>query len=344
MTRTGLPSHDQDARATRRASFSIGWQIMVASAVLVLGIIVIAIVAIVHQSLPREQIDQLHDSSPRVYVDTGDVFQALVIIGIGAVIVAGLVSWVIAGRAVKPLGQALRLQRQFVADASHELRTPLAVLDARIQVLQRRLNAGSPADADETTATVAALRADSRALIDIVDDLLLAAEAVEAVEGTESSAIVDVGPVVAEAVESLRILARERTVDLIVDRTADVRVTTPSTSLRRCVIALVDNAVTHSPAGGSVTVRVGRERTRLVLTVTDQGPGIVGIEPERVFERFAHVQELADPADDGPPPRQSFGIGLALVRDIAVRQGGRVAVETTSSAGTSMRLELPAVP
>lgn len=334
-----VPSSDQDARATRRASVAIGWQIMVASAVLVLGIIAVAIVAIVHQSLPREQIEQLRDSSPRVYVDTGDVFQVLVAIGIGAVVFAGIISWLIAGRAVRPLGEALRRQRQFVADASHELRTPLAVLDARIQVLQRRIAAGSAADSPETTATVAALRSDSRALIDIVNDLLLAAEATA---DREAGDPVDAGPVVGEAVDSLRILASEAGVDLAWEQQVPVRVRTPATSLRRCVVALVDNAIAHSPIGGRVTVRVLQEGSSLLLTVTDQGAGITGIEPERIFERFAHVQAATPSGDGRAPARQSFGIGLALVRDIAFRQGGFVAVETTSAKGTVMRLVLPA--
>jgi signal transduction histidine kinase len=329
---------DEDARATRRASRLIGWQIMLASAILVLGIIAVSIIFIIHQSLPREQIDQLKDPNPRVYVDTADVFQALVIIGIGAVVFAGLVSWIIAGRAVRPLGLALRLQREFVADASHELRTPLAVLDARIQVLQRRLAAGVPGDAEATAETVKALRSDSRALIDIVNDLLLAAD--PSAEGERSDPVAT-EKIVTDAVDSLRILASDRNVVLVVEVT-DVLVRIPATSLRRCVIALVDNAVVHSPDGGTVTIRAVRKGSRFVLTVADNGRGITGIEPERIFERFAHEKASVQLDATAAPARQSFGIGLALVRDIATRQGGSVRVEATSASGTTMRLELPA--
>jgi two-component system OmpR family sensor kinase len=334
------PSDDQDARETRRASFLIGWQIMLASAVLVLGIVSLAIVFLLHQSLPREQLDQLPIGRPRVYVDAGDLVQALILIGIGAVVFAGVVSWIIARRAVTPLGTALRLQRQFVADASHELRTPLAVLDARIQVLERRLRSAAPAEPEETAKTVAELRTDSKALIDIVNDLLLAAGGTDE---TGSHDPVSVAPIAQEALDSLRILAAERHVALVLDAGDDeILVRMPSTSLRRAVVALVDNAVTHSPEGGTVTVRLRREGARLVLTVTDEGAGITGITPERVFERFAHAPAQEVTATR-VPARPSFGIGLALVREIAQRQGGRVFVAETSATGTSIRFDVPAV-
>lgn len=327
---------DPDARATRRASIAIGWQIMAASAVLVLGIVVVTTVFLLHQALPREQID-LRDSHAHVYIDSSDVLQALLLVGAGAVVFAGAVSWIVARRAVAPLGTALRLQRQFVADASHELRTPLAVLDARLQVLERRLENPATSDPDSTRSTVGELRSDSKALIDIVNDLLLAAGGDD-----QRRASLDPAPVISDAVASLDILARERDVTLDVEAQEPVLVSIPATSLRRCVVALVDNALGHSPRGGTVRVSGSRSGQTFVLRISDEGPGITGIEPERVFERFAHATSSAQTAQpDGAAPRQSFGIGLALVRDIAERQGGRVRVESTGPTGTMMTLEIP---
>jgi signal transduction histidine kinase len=157
-------------------------------------------------------------------------------------------------------------------------------------------------------------------------------------------------------------------VTLAVDIGEPLRVAMPATSLRRCVVALVDNAITHSPRGGTVLVRLTAEGAHVVLTVSDEGHGIVGISPERVFDRFAHSESAkATPSAPvssansssvaatttmgggaggsfraAPPLRPGFGIGLALVRDIATRQGGSVRVASTSSEGTTFRLDLPA--
>ncbi|MCU1527351.1 MAG: hypothetical protein JWP75_1114 [Frondihabitans sp.] len=328
-----MTGSDPDARATRRATLSIGWQIMAASALLVSGIIVVATIFVLHQARPREQIDRDHSGLPHVYVDIDDVFKALVIIGIGAVVFAGLVSWFIARRAVGPLGQALRLQRKFVADASHELRTPLSVLDVRLQILDRRLRGASPPSTSETAEMVTELRSDSRALIDIVNDLLLTAGG-----GDRQGEPIAAGPVIARAVESLQILAAERSVNLLVEVDDTNLVRIPEASLRRCVIALVDNAVAHSPAGSLVTVTATRAGDLLRLVVADEGDGIRGITPGRVFDRFAHSTTTTTTPERTRP---SFGIGLALVREIATRQGGRVRVEQTSPSGTTMVLELP---
>lgn len=330
MPRAGVHPDDRDARDTRRAALSIGWQIMLASAFLVLGIVVIAIVFVLHQALPREQLEATGADSSHIYVDSNDILQALILLGLGAVVFAGVVSWIIARRAVRPLGDALRLQRQFVADASHELRTPLAVLDARLQVVQRRQQNG----AEVTPEALSELRADTRALVEIVGDLLLAAGG----DGGGAE-VVDAGPIVAAAASSLAVLAQDRGVTITTAADGRFPVAIPATSLRRSVVALVDNAIAHSPAGGHVTVALRLEGGRVALTVADEGPGITGIEPDRVFDRFAHTEPAA-----GDSRRPGFGIGLALVRELAGRQGGSVRVASTSDHGTTFRLELPAAP
>jgi K+-sensing histidine kinase KdpD len=109
----------------------------------------------------------------------------------------------------------------------------------------------------------------------------------------------------------------------------------PAVTLVRLVIALVDNAVQHSPAGTSVIVSAGVEEGAAAVRVTDRGSGIHGIAPDAVFERFARSSENGR--------RRGFGLGLSLVRDVAVGAGGTVSVESTSSAGTTFLLRLPVV-
>jgi two-component system OmpR family sensor kinase len=72
--------------------------------------------------------------------------------------------------------------------------------------------------------------------------------------------------------------------------------------------------------------------------VRDQGPGIQGISPARIFDRFA---KSGTATGGGGTTRTGFGIGLALVRDIAVGNGGTVTVEETSASGTVIALTVP---
>jgi len=249
----------------------------------------------------------------------------LVVIGaILAITVLTVVGWIAARRAVRPLADALRLQRRFVADASHELRTPLAVLSARAQLVERRLARGEPVD-----EPLAELRRDTAAMAEVLDDLLLAAESA-AVDGGERT---DVAAAAARATGNVQVIAADAGVRIALDVRATPAVRMPETGLVRCLVALLDNAVAHSPAGGEVDVEVDVERTAAVLRVRDRGAGIQGLEPDAVFDRFAHGPERGR--------RRGFGIGLALVRDLAQRYGGDVAVESTSADGTVMRLRLP---
>ncbi len=322
-------NRDVDSLEVRRASRTVGLQLTIASGALVVAAIGVAFFFVLDQLRPAELQEAPRPGEHKIYIDTVDAMLAFIIVGVLAVVVAGVLSVIVTRRAVRPLGEALRRQRDFVADASHELRTPLAVLDARLQVLQRGLPPGDP-----SAGTVTELRDDTRTLIDVVNDLLLAAdpERAAASEGPVGFS----GPV-RRAVESLQVLAREAGVEVRLVERDDVASDVPATTLQRCATALLDNAVAHSASGGIVTATIRRDGRSASLTVADQGPGIQGIDPARIFDRFAR----AEPAAAGRS-RSGFGIGLALVREVAVRHGGEVTVASTGPTGTALELRLPA--
>ena len=257
-------------------------------------------------------------------IDVGglDILIAAAVIGSTAIAMAAILGWFATRRAVRPLAGALRLQRQFVANASHELRTPLAVLDARLQLLERGLAANDP-----SVATVAELRRDASTLVQIVNDLLDTAE--DSGEPASPTRPVLLDPPVRLACDSLRIIAEERGVGIELGSSPGVSVLVPAVSIHRCVVALLDNALRFSPPGSTIRVRMGTDRARAEVRVIDSGPGMIGIDPTRAFDRFAH----GDPG--------GFGIGLALVKDTVERYGGSAAVESTGSGGTTILLRLP---
>lgn len=317
---------DPDRRAYRRSTIRIGFRVAAVSAALVVSVVVLFVAYILWQLTPGQQQERHGPEDVHVWLDTVDMTIAVVAIGCFAVLLAGVATWFIASRAVRPLAEAYRLQRTFVADASHELRTPLTVLSARVQQLQTML----PSDGRERDV-VDALRDDTRTLVEIVDDLL----AVAAGRGDER-AEAGLGEALRSAAADMAVLARERAVQLVV-APADAVLALPPTQLRRCLVALVDNAIGHSHPGGAVEVDVEQAPGQVVIRVRDEGDGIVGIAPRRVFDRFAHGTEV------GTGTRTGNGIGLALVRDVAVRAGGDVAVERTGRTGTVFALTLPTV-
>jgi len=317
---------DGDTQAVRHASRVVGLQIALACAVVVVAIVATVFLFIISQVSPEELFEAVPDNN-NIDVGAEDLFRATIVLGAALIVLAGALSWFVTRRAVRPLGDALRIQRSFVADASHELRTPLTVLDARLQVLQRGLPDGDP-----SSATVAELRRDARSLIDIVDELL---ESAEAGAPTAPGTPTQLNPVVELAVGSMQVIGADRGIRIVVEGAEPVWTLLAPTSAHRCLTALIDNALRFSPDGSTIVVAITATKSMATVTVRDQGPGIQGIDPARIFDRFAHSGGDAGAGSPG------FGIGLALVRDIAVRNGGSVSVQESSSDGTVMALSVP---
>ncbi|MCW3843101.1 HAMP domain-containing histidine kinase [Micromonospora yasonensis] len=241
----------------------------------------------------------------------------------GALVAATL----LARRAVAPLATALALQRRFVADASHELRTPLTVLHTRAQLLARRARSQPP---ERLAGQLDQLVADTRALGEVVEDLLVSAAAEhQPLPDTE----VDLAEVAREVVASMAAYAQGRAVELRIEAAAPAPVRGARAALRRALTALVDNAVGHVPAGGHVTVTVDRRDGRVAVEVADDGVGLDPAEADRLFDRFAHGTSGAG---------RRFGLGLALVQHVATAHRGSVEVTGAPGRGAAFTLLLPA--
>ncbi|WP_298228411.1 histidine kinase dimerization/phospho-acceptor domain-containing protein [Gryllotalpicola sp.] len=143
----------------RRAALRVGLWLGLAAAALVLVVIAASVVFALLWFHPA-------DDGASFVVEGKDALKAALLLGAIAVVVAVAIAWFATRRTVRPLAETVRRQREFVAAASHELRTPLAVLDARLQMLQR----GNPDEAAK--AAYDSLRADAARMTAIVDELV----------------------------------------------------------------------------------------------------------------------------------------------------------------------------
>ncbi|WP_405132992.1 sensor histidine kinase [Nocardia sp. NBC_01388] len=232
-------------------------------------------------------------------------------------------------RAIQPLAAALDLQRRFVADASHELRAPLTVLHTRTQLLARRNDLD-----DALSAQLHGLVADTRALADVVDDLLLAATARHEPGRNERVELVHLCREVAESVAA-ESDSRGVAVDVIIDPASEnVSISGVRPALRRAVFALVDNALNHEKPGGTITLSVTRAGGEARVTVADTGPGLEPRNAEQLFRRFAH-------GDGHSAGVRGHGIGLALVREVVEAHDGYITVGGAPGLGATFTMHLP---
>ncbi|WP_345802689.1 HAMP domain-containing sensor histidine kinase [Microbacterium sp. AZCO] len=319
---SGSPDRDR----VQRSALRVGILVAAGSAlVITAGVAVLVLVLLISGRPEGEREPERGEPvGDHIVVDVDRVLPVVLALGVLGVVLLGVIAWLAARSAVRPLAEALRLQRAFVADSSHELRTPLTALTSRIQILQRRQAAGRPIE-----PTIAALRHDARVLDDVLTDMLLAAEGEDA---GDSSAQLD--GCLESAVATLEPLADETGVTLRTEVAHAMTAPIPSVTLTRLCVALIDNAVHHSPSGSVVTVAADRNGDTIEIRVTDAGSGVDPADHDRIFERFARAAESGR--------RRGFGLGLALVRETAARYGGTAKLESTSSTGSTFVLALPA--
>ena len=252
---------------------------------------------------------------------------ALLLTGGLGLVLAAIAGMALARNAVRPMAAALTLQRQFVSDASHELRTPLTLLSTRVQLLRRHLASAG----EDLRAEADGVVADTRHLTAVLDDLLLAADPSRTPdEPFDLAALVD------EVVDAHQ--TQDERIALTASRPdSPVPVRGARIAMGRAVTALVDNAVRYAATG--VTVTVATEGSTAVVDVADDGPGIAPEVLPRLFDRFATTRGPDQPG----AVRRRYGLGLALVSDIAARHNGTVDAVPVSG-GALLRLTLPLDP
>ena len=251
----------------------------------------------------------------------------LLVGGLGAVLLALAGGWFYARRALVPIRESLRRQREFAADASHELRTPITVLRASLDDLRGHPDApvGSVGTALED------MGAEVEHITDLVDGLLLLARADSGVLELQREPV-DLADAAAAALGELSPLAAQRGATLALDAVPTV-LPGDFGRLRQLAVILVDNAIRHGGEGVRVDVSVGRQGPNAVLRVDDTGRGLRDEELPHLFERFWR-------APDAPPG--GLGLGLSIASWIAERHGGTIRAVPGPGGGGHFEVRLPA--
>ncbi len=216
-------------------------------------------------------------------------------------------------RLMGQLGEALAMQKEFVADAAHELRTPVTALRLQLQLLER---AASPAARDEAIA-------DLRRGIDraqrLIEQLLALSRLAPEQQATPSEPV-DLAALARAAVADFSLRAEALGINLgaRADQAACVR--GDADALATLLNNLIDNALRYTPRSGTIDVGCEAVAGHVLLTVADTGPGIAPEERERVFARF-YRGAAAESAENAAP---GSGLGLAIVKAIAERHHAQI--------------------
>ncbi len=265
---------------------------------------------------------------------SGGTRRALVVLGVGLLVVSLITGFWFAGRAAQRELELARAQADFVSTVSHEFRTPLAAM----RQLSELLASGRVATDARRHQYYESLAAESRRLQRLVENLLDFGrlQAGARVFTLQPLATADL---VQRVVEEFRAQPLSRSCAIEVDASSPpITMQADADAMALALHNLLDNAVKYSGDDAHVAVSWRQDGSRVALSVRDSGIGIEPGERERIFERFVRGSGAAAQKARGT------GIGLAVVKQVVTGQGGEVAVDSAPGQGSTFTIWLPLAP
>jgi signal transduction histidine kinase len=226
-----------------------------------------------------------------------------------------------------------RLKDDFVAAVSHELRTPLTSIQGYIKTLLRPNVEFSPGD---QRSFIEAVDRQSERLRRLIEDLLV----VSRIESDSDKLLVTpvlLQKVARHVVDEFRARTANRSFDFRFDQNL-LEVDTDETKVHQVVSNFVDNALKYAPDGTTITIGGRVEGDHVVMSVTDQGPGIPDFEQARIFDRFYQIDQSSTRAAGGT------GLGLYICKKLAEAIGGDIRLEKSDENGSVFALWIPLKP
>ena len=254
----------------------------------------------------------------------------LAAVGVGALAVFLVISVFFSRWALGPVARAWDQQQRFVADASHELKTPLTVILANTSILRAHPERSVASQSQWIEST----QSEAERMQELVRDMLDLAGP-EHAETVREHARVDLTDLVEGGLLQFESVAFERNVSLASDIDRDVSVTGDASRLRRLVTTLLDNACKYVEEGGRIAVTLRQTARRIELHVHNTGTVIAEEDLPHVFDRFYRADKARTRSEG------SYGLGLAIAREITEEHGGTITATSDETNGTTFTVTLP---
>nr|WP_315102434.1 HAMP domain-containing sensor histidine kinase [uncultured Catonella sp.] len=228
-------------------------------------------------------------------------------------------------RLLKRLGDTFLAQRQFSASAAHELRTPLAVMRTKFEVFDKNKNP----DIFEYKETINMARTQIDRLSHVINILLEMTE----LQSAEKNDNISLSELVEEVICDLIAVGEKKMVKLIQEE-GNAEIIGSDALVYRAIYNLIENAIKYNKEGGKVSVSIKENNETAKVIISDTGPGIAKEDRDKIFEPFFRVDKSRSRSMGGA------GLGLALVKEIAIQHCGDVRVTESSENGTKIELSL----
>lgn len=258
------------------------------------------------------------------------LFTILLILMAVFLFAATLLSYFMAGKAIRPIVHSYKRQQEFVNDASHELRTPLSILSAGFEIIQEEKDRLS----NFSKETVDDLASEVKRMSSLVNDLLLLARA-DSGKFVLEKELFHLTHLASRSIRSFTTIVTAKGISITSDLEADVYFTGDEQRVQQLLYLLLDNAYKYNVEDGSIHVSLEVIDSEVILSVRDEGIGIPSEYQDKIFERFFRVDQ-ARSREQG-----SNGIGLSIAAFIVEAHNGKLIVESEIGKGSCFTVVLP---
>lgn len=291
--------------------------------------------------LPSLQLRYLRETSPKEIqiafydmrvedAEMRELMLRLALAGFGGLVALFCLSLLLSGWVLRPVEQAWRQQRQFIADASHELKTPLTVMLANLGILA--------AHPQETIASqqkwLENTRTEAGRMKKLVEDLLFLAKS-DAAQVPMRWERLSLSDTIWSVLLPFEPLAYDRGTHIRSEIQPDLMIDGDEAQIKQLTAILLDNANKYAGKGGEIFVRLKGGQEHVRLTVRNSGQPVPKEQLDHLFERFYRVDSARVRSKGG------YGLGLAIAAQIVENHHGQIDVESDAQKGTSFTVRLP---
>lgn len=301
----------------------------------IMAIILLVFSAVLYATLSQQLYDSIDgrfsssEDQEEVFLKTKDGVQTTIVVAdMIVLILTAAGSYVLAGKTLKPIKEALDAQKRFTADASHELRTPLAIIKTESEVALKN-----------PQTTTSELRESLSSNLEEIDRMTAMVESLLALSSVDHHGDVAMqNPVsliqIAEhVIAKLRPLAEQKHLRIIVARGDEGLILGNRETLSRMLYNLLQNSIKYTPENGKITISVTASNSLLELTVADTGAGIPTDALPHIFSRFYKANSARAANTTG-----GAGLGLSIVKSIVNQHNGIITVESKPAQGTTVTI------
>lgn len=231
-------------------------------------------------------------------------------------------------RSIKHLQELNSIKDQVVGALAHEMKNPIALMIGFIDLMLE-----DDGIADESQYYLSNVRRYAFEINELVQDMLDLSKIDVMLRKTD----IDLGDLVSQAVEDIRILANQKSITTVYEPPANtITVAIDVDRIRRVLSNLLSNAVKYTLDGGHITVKINTNvEHKVVVSVSDTGLGIPANDIDKIFDSFYRVQDEAHRTQDGS------GLGLSIAKTVVEQHGGRIWVESEMGQGSHFHFSLP---